>query len=286
VKLLSFRSAGEDSWGVLVGEAIVDIGRSHKNRWPSLRSMLEAGACDEVERIAAQNSPTLRLDRVTLRPVIPDPTKILCIGVNYHEHRIETGRDESAHPTVFTRFANSQVAHGEALRRPMESTQFDYEGEIAIIIGRRGRRIAAGDAWQYIAGYAPYCDATLRDWQRHTSQWTPGKNFPATGGFGPYMVTRDEIEDGADLSLITRLNGIEVQRSSMALMIFGIPEILAYCSVFTELLPGDVIATGTPGGVGSKRQPPLWLKHGDSLEIEVGRVGTLRHPVSDEGGLQ
>jgi 2-keto-4-pentenoate hydratase/2-oxohepta-3-ene-1,7-dioic acid hydratase in catechol pathway len=151
-----------------------------------------------------------------------------------------------------------------------------------LVIGKRGRRIAQGDAWQHVAGYAPYCDGTLRDWQRHTHQWVPGKTFPGSGGFGPWMCTRDEVADGADLSLVTRLNGQEVQRSSASLMIFPIPQLIAYCSVFTELEPGDVIVTGTPGGVGGKRVPPLWMKPGDTLEVEVGGVGTLACPVQDE----
>lgn len=275
MKLLSYRHGGADRWGALVeGDRIIDL----TDMAPTLKSALATG--DPIVIDGREPGPALA--DVELLPVIPDPDKILCIGVNYHDHRIETGRDETEKPTVFTRFANSQVAHGAPLVRPPESERFDYEGEIAIVIGKAGRRITPANAWEHVAGYAPYCDATLRDWQRHTSQWTPGKTFVGTGGFGPWMVTRDEIADGADLSLVTRLNGEEVQRSSTDLMIFDVPAILAYCSTFTELVPGDVIATGTPGGVGGKRTPPLWLKPGDTLEIEVGEVGTLVHPVQDE----
>jgi 2-keto-4-pentenoate hydratase/2-oxohepta-3-ene-1,7-dioic acid hydratase in catechol pathway len=229
-------------------------------------------------------APTLDLGDVTLLPVIPDPEKIFCIGVNYHSHREEMSRDHADHPTIFTRFANTQVAHGAPLLCPPESDQFDYEGEIAIIIGKSGRRIARADAWDHVAGYAPYCDATLRDWQRHgtAQQWTPGKNFVGTGGFGPWMVTRDEIPDNSDLGLETWLNGAQVQATSMGLMIFDVPAIIAYCSTFTLLEPGDVIATGTPGGVGIKRNPPLWMKPGDRVEVRVEKVGTLSHPIAAE----
>lgn len=279
MKLLSFFHDGKARWGALLdGERVVDL--SHQ--FPTLRQALAADAIGALRLDGKQ--PTLALQEVSLLPVIPDPAKILCIGVNYHSHRLEMDRDESARPTVFTRFANTQIAHGAPLVRPPESEQFDYEGEIAVVIGRGGRRIPKANAWNHVAGYAPYCDGTLRDWQRHSSaqQWTPGKNFLGTGGFGPWLVTRDEIPDGADLSLKTRLNGREVQNTSMSLMIFDVPEIIAYCSTFTELEPGDVIATGTPGGIGAKRVPPLWMKAGDILEIEVGSVGTLVHSVIDE----
>lgn len=282
MKLLSFSHAGRSSWGVAKDQGIVDVRALSGGKWPTLRDALEAGALAQVAELARSAAPTLRLDDVVFEPVIPNPPKILCIGVAYHDHRIETGRDVSARPMVFGRFANSQVGHGQPILRPPESEQLDYEGEVAVVIGKRGRRIAEKDAWEYVAGYSAYCDGTIRDWQRHTSQWTPGKNFYGSGGFGPYLVTRDEIPDGADLSLVTRLNGVEVQRSSTDQLIFSIPEMIAYLSTFTELEPGDVIATGTPGGVGGKRVPPLWMKDGDVLEVEVGGVGTLRHPIRDE----
>ncbi len=279
MKLLSFEIAGRSGWGLLVEDGnIVDFSAE----FPSLR---EALAADAIGALAAERRvPTLHMRDVTLLPVIPDPAKIFCVGVNYHSHREEMNRDHAIYPTIFTRFANTQVAHGAPLIRPPESEQFDYEGEIAIIIGKGGRRIPQAEAWEHVAGYAPYCDATLRDWQRHgtAQQWTPGKNFAGTGGFGPWMVTRDEIPDNSDLTLETRLNGQMVQQTSMALMIFSVPEVIAYCSTFIALEPGDVIATGTPGGVGIKRNPPLWMKPGDTVEVEIGQVGTLVHPIEDE----
>jgi 2-keto-4-pentenoate hydratase/2-oxohepta-3-ene-1,7-dioic acid hydratase in catechol pathway len=282
MKLVSFSHAGRSSWGVMTDQGIVDVRALSGNSWPTLRDVLEADALAHVAELIRSAAPTVKLEDVTFEPVIPNPPKILCIGVAYHDHRIETGRDVNSRPMVFGRFANSQVGHGQPILRPPESEQLDYEGEIAVVIGKRGRRIPVEDAWEYVAGYSAYCDATIRDWQRHTQQWTPGKNFYGSGGFGPCLVTRDEIADGSDISLVTRLNGVEVQRSSTDLLIFSIPEMIAYLSTFTELEPGDVIATGTPGGVGGKRVPPLWMKHGDVLEVEVGGVGTLRHPIRDE----
>lgn len=282
MKLMSFSHGGRSSWGVVNEHGIIDARALSGNSWPTLRDVLAAGALSHVAELIRSAEPTLRFEDVVFEPVIPNPPKIFCIGIAYHDHRIETGRDISARPMVFGRFANSQVGHGQPILRPPESEQLDFEGEIAVVIGKRGRRIAVEDAWAYVAGYSAYCDGTIRDWQRHTQQWTPGKNFFGSGGFGPWMVTRDEIADGADISLVTRLNGVEVQRSSTDLLIFSIPEMIAYLSTFTELEPGDVIATGTPGGVGGKRVPPLWMKEGDVLEVEVGGVGILRHPIRNE----
>lgn len=280
MKLLSYRAAGKLAWGAVVPDGVVDLAR--RSGFATLRAALEAGALPKLPAMLEGKAADHPIAGIEFMPVIPDARKILCIGTNYHDHRIETGREVPEHPVVFARFANSQVGHGQPLTRPPESEQFDFEGEIAVIIGRHGRRIPEDAAWDYIAGYAAYCDGTLRDWQRHTHQWIPGKTFPGSGGFGPWMVTRDEVPDGADLTLVTRLSGVEVQRTSASLMIFSIPKLIAYCSAFTELEPGDVIVTGTPGGVGGKRVPPLWMKPGDTLEVEVGGVGMLVCPVRDE----
>ena len=198
------------------------------------------------------------------------------------EHRLETGRDKTEKPTVFMRIADSQIGHQQPILVPIESHELDYEGEIAVVIGKQGRRISAADSWSHIAGYACYNDASVRDWQRHTTQFTPGKNFVATGGFGPWLVTRDEIKDGAELPLTTRLNGQVMQQATTAMMIFSIPELIAYVSTYTVLRPGDVIVTGTPGGVGMKRKPPVWMKDGDTVEVEVGGIGILRNPIRQE----
>jgi 2-keto-4-pentenoate hydratase/2-oxohepta-3-ene-1,7-dioic acid hydratase in catechol pathway len=204
------------------------------------------------------------------------------VGLNYETHRRETGRPEEAHPTIFLRLADSQVAHKAELLRPRVSQALDYEGELAVIIGKAGRYVDEHEAMAHVAGYACYNDATLRDWQRHTHQFTPGKNFPQTGAFGPWMVTADEIEDPAALLLVTRVNSEVVQSASLSQLIFTIPRLIAYCSSFTPLTPGDVIATGTPGGVGFKRTPPLYLKPGDRVEVEISQVGRLENGVADE----
>lgn len=282
MKLLSFRVGEEVTFGALVGGRVVDLKESLHRKYVDLRAALGAGTLDELEHAAATGKVSYALDQIKFLPVIPNPSKIICIGINYEMHRSETGKDPSAKPWVFGRFPNSQVGHETPLLLPPESTQFDYEGEIAVIIGKAGRRIAREAAWEHIAGYAPYNDGSVRDWQKHTPQWTPGKNFFQSGGFGPWMATRGEIADNAELHLVTRLNGMEVQRATSHEMIFSIPRLIEYCSMFTELEPGDVIVTGTPGGIGARREPPLFMKDGDIVEVEITEIGTLRNPVRSE----
>lgn len=238
---------------------------------------------DLTRQLALAEGPSYALSELHLLPPVPDPDKILCVGVNYDEHRKETGRSESAYPVLFTRFSNTLVAHGQPLVRPSASEQFDFEGELAVVIGRSARHVSEAEALSCVGGYACFVDATLRDWQRHTHQFTPGKNFLHTGGFGPWLTTRDEIPDPQALMLETRLNREVVQASSTGLMIFGVARLIAYISSFTELVPGDLIATGTPSGVGHARKPPLYMKAGDVLEVEISGLGTLRNPVVDEG---
>jgi len=277
VKVASFERAGKASWGVVTGEGIIDLGgKPHA----SLRDALSAGGLAEVERLAASGKADVATDSVRFLPVVPNPGKIFCVGVNYEEHRIETQREKAEWPMIFVRVPESQVGHGSPILLPDESTQLDYEGEIAIIIGKKGRRISEADSWQYIAGYAPYNDGSLRDWQRHTAQFTPGKNFDETGGFGPWMVTRGEIADGEILTLETRLNGQVMQHATTDMMINSIPRQIAYISAYSTLMPGDVIVTGTPGGVGARRNPPVWMKEGDRVEVEVSKIGTLVNTIA------
>ena len=217
-----------------------------------------------------------------LLPPVPNPAKIFCIGHNYEEHRVETGRPKTTYPAVFVRFAESQVAHQQAAWIPSVSTEVDYEGEMAVVIGRSGRRIPRDQALAHVAGYSCYNDISIRDWQRHTSQFTPGKNFLRTGAFGPWIVTADEIADPQSLDLTTRLNGQVMQSANTAQMIFTVAEIIEYLSAFTLLVPGDVIVSGTPGGVGAKRDPQVFMKAGDLIEVEIGAVGTLRNRLVPE----
>ena len=281
MKFASFRINGATSWGLIDGAEAVDLGALARDRFPDLKSVIAAGALAEVAALAA-NAPRHALADIAWLPVIPNPDKILCIGLNYETHRKETGRSEVENPTVFGRFANSQTGHLANIIRPRVSKDLDFEGELAVIIGKPGRYISRKDAWSHIAGYACYNEGSVRDYQRHTHQFTPGKNFPETGGFGPWMVTPDEAGDLAPLRLQTRLNGQVVQEATISQMIFDIPHQIEYCSSFTRLEPGDVIVTGTPGGVGARRTPPLWMKPGDVVEVEIDRVGLLRNGIADE----
>ncbi len=215
-------------------------------------------------------------------PVVPDPDKILCVGINYMTHVKETGREIPTKPMFFTRFADSQTAHNASIIRPAASHKLDFEGELAVVIGRRARYVKAADAFEYVAGYSCYNDGSVRDWQRHTIQFTPGKNFPSTGGFGPWLVTADEVGDPSQLSLVTRLNGEVVQQAPLNDLIFDIASLIEYCSTFTVLRPGDVIITGTTGGVGAFREPPLWMKPGDIVEVEISKIGVLKNTIVDE----
>ena len=283
MKLASYKTSKGAGYGVVRDDGIVDLTRRIGKKYPDLRALLAGNALAAAQKIAkAAKKPDFKPGKVTFLPVIPNPGKIVCVGLNYEEHRVETGRDKTENPALFIRVAESQVAHGQPIVMPRESTNLDFEGEIAVVIGRRGRRVAEEDAWKHIAGYACYNDGSVRDWQRHTGQWGPGKNFYRTGAFGPWMVTSDEIEPDASMTLITRLNGQEVQRATTDMLIHGIAKQIAYLSTFTPLFPGDVIVTGTPGGVGAKRNPPLFMKAGDVVEVEVDRVGILCNPIADE----
>jgi 2-keto-4-pentenoate hydratase/2-oxohepta-3-ene-1,7-dioic acid hydratase in catechol pathway len=249
----------------------------------SLKSMLAVGNIEQAKTIARKDAITHALKDIVFEPVITEPGKILCIGLNYEGHRVETNSPKSDHPQVFCRFVDSLAAHDGPLVRPVRtSTFFDFEGELAIIIGRKVRRVSEADALGVVAGYTCFNDGSVRDWQKHTSQFIPGKNFPMTGALGPWMVTTDEIPDPASLQLTTRLNGETVQNDSTANMLFSVQRAISYCSEFTELQPGDVIATGTPSGVGYRRQPPLFMKPGDVVDIEISSIGTLRSHVRDE----
>jgi 2-keto-4-pentenoate hydratase/2-oxohepta-3-ene-1,7-dioic acid hydratase in catechol pathway len=278
MKFISFQHDGRASFGLVDGDRVADLG----GREPGVGTLKAAIAAGRLEALAKGAEATLALAEVTLLPVIPDPGKIFCVGHNYETHRQETGRAKVDHPSIFTRFADTLTAHGQPIVRPRVSTDLDFEGELAVVIGKGGRYISEADALAHVAGYACFNDASVRDWQWHTSQFTPGKNFPGTGGFGPWLVTPDEAGDLLQTHVVTRLNGEVVQDQPIGEMIFPIPKIIAYLSSFTALSPGDVIATGTPGGVGAKRTPPLWMKPGDRVQVEIGVVGVLENRVVDE----
>ncbi len=285
MKLVSFVSAGRAGYGVVKDGGVVDLGRRLGGRWPTLRALIAADSLAEAARAARDNAPDFPLEGLELAPVIPDPDKIVCVGLNYREHVEETGRTVTEKPLLFARFAGSQVGHLRPMVKPKVSDEFDYEGELAVVIGKGGRHISVERALDHVAGYACYNDGSIRDWQRHTSQYLPGKNFAGSGAFGPWLVTTDEIPDPTRLTLETRLNGQVVQHATTDLMITPVPEQIAYISTILPLLSGDVIVSGTPGGVGARRKPPLFMRPGDVAEVEITGIGVLRNPIVAEAGL-
>lgn len=279
MKLITFKHNNVEKFGIAKEEGIIDL--TGKLEAHSIKEVLEKDLLSSLSTIENEEA-TIAYDAIEYLPVITNPGKIFCAGVNYDEHRLETKRDVLDNPTIFFRVADSQIGHNAPLLLPPESDRLDYEGEIAIVIGKEGRRISEADAYDYIAGYSAYNDGSVRDYQLHSSQWGPGKNFTGTGAFGPWLVLKDEIEDGEVLSLETRLNGEVMQKSDTSYLLFSIPTLIAYTSTFTTLRPGDVIVTGTPGGVGAKRNPPVFMKEGDVVEIEVSKVGILKNTIVKE----
>jgi 2-keto-4-pentenoate hydratase/2-oxohepta-3-ene-1,7-dioic acid hydratase in catechol pathway len=280
MRLATFKTANGASYGAVTSKGIVDLGKRLGNRYADLRSLIKDNGMEEAKKLLSEK-PDYQPADITWLPVIPNPDKIVCVGLNYQDHVVETGRDNTEQPAIFLRVAGSQVGHQQPILRPRESTHLDFEAEIAVIIGKAGRRISQKDAWGHIAGYSCYNDGSVRDWQRHTIQWTAGKNFAMTGGFGPWMVTADEIPPNTKMTLSCRLNGQQMQHATTEQMIFKIPKIIEYVSAWTALLPGDVLVTGTPGGVGARRTPPLWMKPGDKVEVEIDKVGILENGIAD-----
>ena len=281
MRWLSFVRSGTTTFGYVTsdGEGVVDAGA--RSGFGSLRQAIEADALGTLPDQCGDEAD-LPLADLQFAPTIPDPRKILCVGLNYKAHQEETGRGGEGVPTIFVRFAAAQVAHNQPMIRPRESNTLDFEGEIAMIIGKGGRRISQVDALEHVAGFGIYNDGSVREYQRQTSQFTPGKNFAATGGFGPWMMTMDEIGDLSQMEITTRLNGEVMQNAKAELLVHGFEELIEYCSTFIDLEPGDVIVTGTPGGVGAARTPPVFMDHGDLIEIEVTPIGTLSNPVVGE----
>ncbi len=283
MSFVSFESAGQATYGVWHSEAQwLQVPDSFQSMYPDLKSAIVADKLDDLAAACRHGGKTVQAHQARLLPVIANPGKIFCVGLNYKTHVAETKRADSQYPSIFTRFADTLSAHGAPLPHPKGTQRFDFEGELAVIIGKGGRYITQANAFDHIAGYACFNDATARDWQRHTHQWIPGKNFPLTGPFGPFMATTQEIPDVNLLTLETRLNGEAMQHASLNDLIFTLPVIIEYISGFTPLSPGDVIATGTPGGVGDRREPPLYMKPGDVIEVEITGLGTLRNTVVAE----
>ena len=289
MKYMSFRYVNRDSWGTYGPDGgVIDLGAEFINTVPTLRDFL--GSDDGVKTKVAKYLKTgfgggggktsdFPIGDVTMLPPITNPGKILCVGLNYRKHAEETGNPIPTQPVLFPRWPESHVGHGQPMLAPRESARFDYEGELAVIIGKTARRISESAALDHVAGYSCYNEGSIRDWQRHSSQYLPGKNFFHSGAFGPCLVTADEIPDPSKLTLKTRLNGEVVQHEGVDDLIFSVPQLIAYISTYTELYAGDVIVTGTPSGVGHVRQPPLWMKAGDTVEVEISKIGVLTNPI-------
>jgi len=280
MKLASYIVDGTEAFGVVSGEGVITMNDRLGGRPARLRDALAADLLGQIREAASDARPDHKLTDIKFLPVIPNPDKIACAGINYRSHATETGREVPKQPSMFLRLANTLVGHEGEMIRPKVSQNFDFEGELAVVIGRGGRHIPVERALDHVAGYTCFVDGSVRDYQKYSV--TSGKNFPGTGPLGPWMVTTDEIPDPTRLTLTTRLNGQEMQRSGTELLIYSIPHIIAFCSDFTTLAPGDIIATGTPEGVGHRRNPPLWMKPGDVLEVEITGIGTLRSRIVDE----
>ena len=286
MKLLSFSIGGRESWGAVVGNSVVDLGHALP-QYPALADFVGSADFARRDALVAAQTPGPKLADISFLPVIPRPEKIVCAVRNYLDHHNEAvafgmKREVTEFPPIFLRVWRSQVGHDAAVIRPKVSDNLDWEGELAVVIGQGGRHIPEAKAFEHVAGYSIYNDVSVRDWQRHAQQIASGKNFVGTGPFGPWLVTPDEIGDPTRLKLETRVNGKVEQKSDTSMLIFSIPRLINYCSTIFDLVPGDVIATGTPAGVGFTRKPPVFLKPGDVVEVEIENIGVLRNPVVDE----
>ncbi|MFN0004648.1 MAG: fumarylacetoacetate hydrolase family protein [Burkholderiaceae bacterium] len=286
MKLMSFIHHGRETFGAVVNEEVFDLGAI----MPQHSALVDYIACNEYLKARDHikgRKPDVKLSDVQFLPVIPKPEKIICAVRNYMDHHQEVlaagmHRELSEQPPIFLRVWRSQCAHNAPIVLPKVSDSLDWEGELAVIIGKGGRNIAESEAFDHVAGYSCYNDGSIREWQFHAKQIASGKNFESTGGFGPWMVTADEIAPNRELKLEVRLNGEVVQSSHTGHMIFGIAKLISYSSAIFTLSPGDVIATGTPAGVGWSRKPPKFMKHGDVCEVEIEGIGTLVNPIVNQ----
>ena len=289
MKIASFEKNSVDSYGVVIDDGIIDLGARLGSKFPQFIDILSADALDQIEIAVKNQEPDFLTAEVNFQIPIPTPEKIICIGVNYGNRNEEykDGSKAPKYPSVFLRTPGSFVGHDQAILRPPESDQLDYEGEIVLVIGKGGRRIKEENYLQHIAGISIMNEGTIRDWVRHAKfNVTQGKNFASSGSIGPWMVTTDEVNDLTELSIETRVNNEVRQKDTVSNMIFKFPYLLSYLSTFFELKPGDLIATGTPVGAGARFNPPIWLKPGDELEIEVPKIGKLCNTFIDESASE
>jgi 2-keto-4-pentenoate hydratase/2-oxohepta-3-ene-1,7-dioic acid hydratase in catechol pathway len=284
MRFLSFSKNGNESFGAVVGDGVVDLGARHENL-TDLRSALRAGNLDELAAEAGQATADYSLSDIEFLPTIPNPEKVICIGVNYANRNEEYKDGSSApkYPSVFMRTRESLVGHEQLILDPPESEQLDYEGEIVIVIGKEGRRIPQDRTHEHVAGLTIMNEGSIRDYLRHAKfNVTQGKNFAKSGSLGPWMVTPDELDPMGELQVMTRVNGEERQNDVTANLMFPFRYLVSYLSTFYHLKPGDIIATGTPNGAGARFDPPKYLRPGDTVEVEVPGIGVLRNEVTAE----
>ena len=285
MRFAAFRSGGQEGLAVANSEGAFHGLLNAEVNYPGPLHILIQNGPGALEAAAVQlkNGPAIDLEKVELLPPLPNPGKIICVGLNYVDHSLESGFTVPDYPTIFTRFASSLIGSGASIIRPAVSTQLDYEGEMVAIIGAAGRHIAESRALDHVAGYSIFNDVSVRDYQKKSPQWTIGKNFDSTGAFGPYFITADEIPPGGKgLRIQTRLNGAIVQDASTDDMVFSVAQLISILSEAITLSPGDIIVSGTPSGVGMARKPPLFMKHGDVCEVEIEGLGILRNTIEDE----
>lgn len=283
-RFVSFRGPQGASFGIVNADGVIDLRRRHPE-WPDLQAVVEAGALSRLAEGLAGVPPDFAPDAITYDIPLAAPEKIICVGVNFPDRNAEykDGQAAPAYPSLFVRFPGSFVGHEQSLIRPPESEQLDYEGEIALIIGKGGRRIPEAEALDYVAAVTLCNEGTIRDWVRHAKfNVTQGKNFDRTGAIGPWLIPFTDESQIADIALTTRVNGEVRQSDRTSRMIFSFRYIIAYVSTFTTLKPGDIIVTGTPTGAGARFEPPIWLKPGDVVEVEAEGIGILRNPIADE----
>jgi 2-keto-4-pentenoate hydratase/2-oxohepta-3-ene-1,7-dioic acid hydratase in catechol pathway len=286
MKIVSYRNNGKTGYGVVAGDGLVDAGRRMGADYPTVRSILAAGALDRLADAAVGRSPDIALADIAFLPPVTDPDMIICVGMNYHSAFAEIGKTFPGKPSLFMRRASSQVGHLENLHKPASSDTYDCEIELAVIIGKPGRTIADADAMDHVAGYSVFNEASVTEWMAHTVQnVTPGKNFEGSGAFGPWLATADEVGDPTGLVLTHRLNGAVLQQGPVTDMAFSIPQLIAYISTFATLLPGDVISSGSPGGIRVRRKDSVYVQPGDTVEMEISRVGTLTNKVVEDSGI-
>jgi acylpyruvate hydrolase len=285
MKFTSYEQQGKTGTALEVNGRWHGLNAGAENYCGTLQALIEAGG-DALAKAAKTlaKAPVIDLASITLLPPVSHPEKIVCIGLNYVDHSAESGFKQPDFPTVFGRFNSSLIGNGAPIIKPPQSEQLDYEGELVAIIGKTARHVSEADALAHVVGYSIFNDASIRDYQFKAPQWTPGKNFDNTGAFGPCFVTADALPKGCTgLKLETRLNGQVVQKASISDMVFSVAKLVSILSSFMTLKPGDVIVTGTPSGVGLARKPPLWMKPGDVVEVEIEKIGLLRNPIVAEG---